>query len=75
MKISDFIKDASDSDDSSKTLVNLEEVEKTAELLESFSEEDSLLDDLAKLAVLQDVVGQNKKEFEKLSKYWTNNKK
>lgn len=75
MKISDFIKDASEADDSSKTVVNLEEVEKTAELLESFSEEDSLLDDLAKLAVLQDVVGQNEKEFEKLSKYWANNKK
>jgi hypothetical protein len=37
------------------TSLNLDEVEKTAELLDALSEEDSLIDDLARLAVLQDM--------------------
>ncbi len=35
--------------------LNLDEVEKTAELLDALSEEDTLMDDLARLAVLQDM--------------------
>ena len=64
MKISDFVEDTSNVSELNEAL-DLEEVEKTAELLDAFSEEDTLLDDLAKLAVLQDIVGQNQVELEK----------
>lgn len=65
MKISDFIEDTDNIQGPDEAL-DLGEVEKTAELLEAFSEEDTLLDDLAKLAVLQDIVGQNQVELEKV---------
>jgi len=64
MKISDFIEETNNSQEPTQIL-DLSEVEKTAELLEAFSEKDTLLDDLAKLAVLQDIVGQNQAELEK----------
>jgi len=66
MKISDFIEPENISEEENSEGVNLEEVIKTAELLEAFSEEDTLLDDLAKLAVLQDIIGTNKKYLESI---------
>jgi hypothetical protein len=66
MRLSDFISDSTQSEEEDlNEKIDLEEVEKTAELLEELSKKDSLLDDLAKLAVLQDIVGQNKEELEK----------
>ena len=66
MKISDFIDNIEDVEDSGTTPVDLDDIEKTAELLEQFAKEDTLLDELAKLAVLQDVVGNNKEQLEKI---------
>ncbi len=55
MKISELIEGNTIEGSSSDTSINLEEVEKTAELLVALSEKDTLIDDLARLAVLQDM--------------------
>jgi ethanolamine ammonia-lyase large subunit len=68
MRITEIFKENDNSADNEEVL-NLEEVEKTAEVLEKLSEEDTLLDDLAKLAVLQDVLGKNKEYLEKQASF------
>ena len=49
----------------SVTLVDLDEVEKTAELLEHLSEEDTAVDEIAKLAVLNDFLVNQTTSMEK----------
>ena len=63
MKISDFIEEVQEVEESS--ILDLNEVEKTAELLEALSEEDTFEDDLAKLAVLEDMALANELHMEK----------
>lgn len=59
MKISDIIVEKTEK--KIPDLLSFDEIEKTAEFLEAFSEEDSLIDNLAKLAVLQDYSNQFEK--------------
>ncbi len=56
MNINDFInEDDQDSKSEDSVSLDLTEIAKTAELLDNLATEDTLLDDLAKLAVLQDL--------------------
>jgi len=56
MNINDFIDDVDqDPKSEEESSLDLTEIAKTAELLETLATEDTLLDDLAKLAVLQDL--------------------
>lgn len=67
MHITDFIEEAESEvsvEITKKT--DLGEIEKTAELLEALAEEDTLMDDIVKLAVLQDVAGLYKKSNSKI---------
>lgn len=68
MKIKDFIDEAGmEIPEIEDEKFSLEDVEKTAEYLEALSTEDSILDDMAKLAVLQDVAGEHTEEVEKIA--------
>jgi len=51
MKISDIV---GEEEKGKIDLLTIDEIEKTADLLEALATEDTLLDELAKLAVLQD---------------------
>jgi hypothetical protein len=49
------------------TTIDLEEVEKTASLLEKFASEDTIIDELAKLAVLKDFLKARSTDIEKVA--------
>lgn len=60
MNIDDFV-DGIDQETKSDDSVSLDltEIAKTAELLDNLATEDTLIDELAKIAVLQDLVGES----------------
>jgi len=56
MNIKDFVNEVEPEEKNhTPDSLDLEEIEKTAELLDVFATEDTLLDEMAKLAVLQDL--------------------
>lgn len=56
MRISDIIQEE-EIEKKEEQEIDFSNIEKTAELLEALSEEDTLLDELAKLAVIKDMMG------------------
>jgi uncharacterized membrane protein len=74
MDLQDLIKQAAseESKDESKVVesvnhVDLDEVEKTAELLDHLSQEDTAVDEIAKLAVLNDFLVNQTTSIEKVA--------
>lgn len=60
-------KDSVENSSESNTAVNLDEVEKTASLLEKYASEDTIIDELAKLAVLKDFLKARSTDIEKVA--------
>lgn len=57
----------SEIEESTDTTIDLEEVEKTASLLEKYASEDTIIDELAKLAVLKDFLKARSTDIEKVA--------
>jgi len=67
MKLTDFLEDSGLPEDKETEQLSLVEMEKTAELLESMSKEDTVMDGIAKLAVLLEVTAKQEAKNKNLA--------